>query len=186
MQVRRTAIKRQAEDAIRPMLQPGEWTRAGAAVACGPSRWDGVWVAAVALALIAEGLVSLFGPQPNLLSGSLLAAVGVGFPLLAAGLAPRPMYIAVSDQRLIGLRLSRLGSAPGRLAFAAPLSDVRITDHRRGRSRSSVRCDIRGRKRTRLNVERAWYPDFAEVTTNLRHMGAMTEWDLPYPSAANS
>ena len=186
MPARRTAIKRQAEDAIRPMLEPGEQTRAGAAVACGPTRWGSVWVAALALALIAEGLTGIFGPQSNLVSGSLPAAVGVCFPLLAFGMASRPMYIAVSDQRLIGLRLSRFSSAPGRLAFAAPLVDVRITGHRSRRSESSVRCEIRGRKRTRLIVERSWYRDFTEVTTALRHSGAMTEWDPPYPTAANS
>jgi hypothetical protein len=187
MQVRRTAIKRQAEEAIRPVLHPGERTRAGAAVACGPSRWKGAWLSAVALALVAEGLLGIFGPQPSLLSAGLLAAVGAGLPLLALLFASRPMYIAVSDQRLIGLRLSRLGGAPGRLAFEAPLADVRITGHRSGRSGNSVRCEIRGRKRTRLNVERSWFADFAEVTMALWHSGAMTEWDrLPYPTAANS
>ena len=187
MPARRAAIKRQAEDAMRPVLQPGERVLAGAAVACGTSWWQGAWIGAVGLALVAEGLAGLFGPQPTLLSGSLPAAVGVGFPLLAAGLAYRPMYVAVSEQRLIGWRLSRLGRTPGRLAFAAPMADIRITDHRRGRSGVSVRCEIRGRRRTRLNVHRSWYPDFAEVTTTLRHSGALTEWDLPrYPSAANS
>jgi hypothetical protein len=175
MPVRRMAIKGQAEEAIRPMLQPGERTRAGAAVACGPSRSTGAWVSAVAFALVAEVVVGIFGPPPSLLSGGLLAAIGVGLPLLAVHLACRPMYIAVSDQRLIGLRLSRLGGAPGRLAFAAPLADVRITGHRSGRSGRSVRCEIRGRRRTRLNVERSWYPDFAEVTMELWHSGAVTE-----------
>jgi hypothetical protein len=183
MPARRTAIKRQAEDAIRPMLEPGERTRAGAPVACGPTRWGIVWVAAVTFALIAEGLTGIFGPQSNLLSGSLPAAVGVAFPLLAIGMAPRPMYIAVSDQRLIGLRLSRFGGAPDRLAFAAPLGEVRVTRHR---SPGSVRCEIRGRKRTRLNAEPPWYPDFAEVTTALRYSGVMTESDTPTRSAANS
>ncbi len=149
MAVRRMAIKRQAEDAIQPMLQPGERILAGSAVACGPSRSSGAWVPALGLALVAEALVGIFGPQPSLLSVGLLAAIGAGFPILAVHFAYRPMYIAVSDQRLIGLRLSRLGGAPGRLAFAAPLTDVRIRGHRSGRSRSSVRCEIRGRTRTR-------------------------------------
>jgi hypothetical protein len=183
MSARRTAIKRQAEDALRPMLEPGERTRAGAAVACGPTRWGVVWVAAVVLALVAEGLTGIFGPQSNLLSGSLPAVVGVLFPVLAIGIAPRPMYIAVSDQRLIALRLSRFGGAPGALAFAAPLGEVRVTRHR---SPGSVRCEIRGRKRTRLNVERPWHKDFAEVTTALRYSGVLTEPDPTYPSAANS
>jgi hypothetical protein len=174
MPARSTAIKRQAEEAIRPMLEPGERTRAGVAVACGPTRWGFVWVAAVVLALIAEGLAGIFGPESNLLSGSLPAAVGVAFPLLAIVMAPRPMYIAVSDQRLIGLRLSRFGGAPGRLAFAAPLGDVRVT---RQRSPGSVRCEIRGRKRTRLNAERPWHRDFAELTTALRYSGVLTEPD---------
>ena len=187
MAVRRMAIKRQAEDAIQPMLQPGERILAGSAVACGPSRSSGAWVPALGLALVAEGLVGIFSPQPSLLSVGLLAAIGAGFPVLAVYLAWRPMFVAVSDQRLIGLRLSRRGGAPGRAAFAAPLTDVRITGHRSGRSRSSVRCEIRGRKRKRLNIERPWYPDFADVTMKLRHFGAVTESDLPpYFSVANS
>ncbi len=187
MPARRAAIKRQAEDAMRPVLQPGERILAGAAVACGTSWWQGAWIGAVALALIAEGLVGFFGPQPSLLRGTLLAGVAAGFPVLAGYLACRPMYVAVSEQRLIGWRLSRLGRTPGRLAFTAPMADIRITDHRRGRSGSSVRCEIRGRRRTRLNVHRSWYPDFAELATTLRHSGALTEWDLPRcHSVANS
>jgi hypothetical protein len=187
MPMRRTAIKRQAEEAIRARLHPGEQIRAGTAVACGPARPGGACALAVAVALIAEGLLGIFGPQPTLLSSGMLAAVAAGLPLLTAVFACRPMYIAVSDLRLIGVRLSRLGGAPGRLAFTAWLADVHVTHHRSGRAWASVRCQIRGQRRTRLNVERSWRPDFAEVTTQLRHCGAMTEWDRPpYPSAANS
>ena len=172
---RRTAIKRQAEEAIQPKLHPGERIRAGAAVARGPSRPGGAWGLAVAVALVAEGLLGVFGPQPTLLASGMLAAVAAVLPLLAAVFTCRPMYIAVSDMRLIGVRMSRLGGAPGRLAFAAWLPDVHVTHHRSGKSGSSVRCQIRGQRRTRLNVERSWYPDFAEVTTQLQHYGAMTE-----------
>jgi hypothetical protein len=179
MPVRRTAIKRQAEEAIRPRLHPGERIRAGAAVARGPYRPGGAWVLTAAVALIAEGLLGIFGPQPTLLSSGMLAAVAAGLPLLAAVFACRPMYIAVSDMRLIGVRMSRLGGAPGRLAFAAWLADVHVTHHRSGRSGSSVRCQIRGQRRTRLNVERSWCQDFAEVTTQLRDCGALTDWDAP-------
>jgi len=187
MPVRRTAIKRLAEEAIQPRLHPGERIRAGAAVARGPSRLGGAWVLAVAVALITEGLLGILGPQPTLLSSGMLAAVAAGLPLLAVMFACRPMYIAVSDMRLIGVRMSRLGGAPGRLAFAAWLADVHVTHHRSGRSGSSVRCQIRGQRGTRLNVERSWYPDFAEVTTQLRHCGAMAQWDgPPYSSAASS
>src|ERR1700730_18354857 len=113
MAVRRMAIKRQAENAIQPMLQPGERILAGSAVACGPSPSSGAWVPALVLALFAEALVRILGPQPSLLSVGLLAAIGAGFPILAVYLAWRPMFVAVSDQRLIGLRLSRVGGAPG-------------------------------------------------------------------------
>ena len=185
MPMHRTAIKEQAEEAIQPRLHPGERIRAGAAVARGVP--GGAWVLAVAVALIAEGLLGILGPQPTLLSSGMLVAVAAGLPLLAAMFACRPMYIAVSDMRLIGVRMSRLGGAPGRLAFAAWLPDVHVTHHRSGRSGSSVRCQIRGQRGTRLNVERSWYPDFDEVTTQLRRCGAMPECDGPsYPSAANS
>ena len=184
MPMRRTAIKRQAEEAIQPRLHPGERIHAGAAVARGVP--GGAWVLAVAVALIAEGLLGILGPQPTLLSSGMLAAVAAGLPLLAVMFAGRPMYIAVSDMRLIGVRMSRLGGAPGRLAFAAWLADVHVTPHRSGRSGSSVRCHIRGQRRTRLNVERSWYPDFAEVTTQLRRCGAMAEWDGPPHSSTAS
>ncbi len=187
MPTHRTAVKRQAEEAIQPRLHPGERILAGTAVACGPARPDAAWAVAVAVALVAEGLLGVFGPQPSVLFSGLLAAIAAGVPLLAAVFTCRPMYVAVSDMRLIGLPLSRLGGAPGALAFAALLADVRVTDHRSGRSGISVRCEIRGRRRTRLNVERSWYPDFADVTTQLRQCGAMTEPErTPYPSGANS
>jgi hypothetical protein len=186
MPVRGTAIRQQAEDAVRRELEPGERILAGAAVASGPSRWNGAWVIAVSLALVAEALVGLFGPAPSLLSGGLVAVIAVGLPLLAMYLACRPMYIAVSDTRLIGLRLSRHAGTPRRVAFDGMLGEVRITNQRYGRYGGSVRCEIRGQKKTRLNVERSCYPEFAGVTAELRRCGALTEWDRPPYSPANS
>lgn len=99
---------------------------------------------------------------------------------------PRPMYVAVTGRRLICCRLSRLGSAPARLAFAAPLADVRIARHRSGRLSSSVRCEIAGQRGIRWDIGRAWPQDFAQVDLLLARSGAYTASDPPYPSAANS
>src|SRR5260370_5680391 len=95
MPVRRMALKRQAEDAIAPMLEPGERILAGSAVACGPSQSPGAWGSAVALAPVTAGLGGIFGPQPSPLSASLLAAIGLRFPVLLLYFASPPLFLSV-------------------------------------------------------------------------------------------
>jgi hypothetical protein len=184
--VNRAAVKRRAEEAFSRELQPGEHVVAGAAGTSGPSRWGTAVLLAAALALAAAGLVSFIGPQPGLLSGPLPG--GLALPLLILGIQflPRPMYVAVTDRRLICCRLSRLRSTPRRLAFAVPLADLRIVNHRSGRYGSSVRCEIPGHKRIRLAVGRAGHNDFAGVDMTLARSGAFTKQDPPFPSVTKS
>jgi hypothetical protein len=178
---RQALITRRAEDAIQAGLQPGERLLAGAALTAGPSPWNSLWVIAGAITLIAAALGGLFGRQ-FILPGAVLAAAGAAFPVAAIGLTCHPVYVAVSDQRLIGWRLTRFRRAPLRLAFAAPLAGLRITGYRTGRHGSSVRCEIPGQKSVHLHADRSGYAGFAELGMALRHSRAITDWDPPpYP-----
>lgn len=175
----RVALKRQAEEALRHDLQPGERIAAGSAVTSSPSRWGAAAMLAVALTVTGAGLASLLGLMT---AGPVIA---LALPVLGLGIQflPRPMYVAVTDRRLICCRLSRLRSTPGRPAFAAPLTDLRIVNHRSGKYGVSIRCEIPGRKPILLRVGRAGRKDFAEVDMVLARSGAFAKLDPPYPSA---
>src|ERR1700685_2810592 len=109
-----SAVSRQAEEVVRRELQPGEHVASGAEVTFDPSRWAVAAFLALAIAVVALGLVSLFGPLPGTPAGgfaALLLPLGIVF-------LPRRMFVVVTSQRLICLRLSRFGRAPRQLAFA--------------------------------------------------------------------
>ena len=181
----RAAVNRRAEEALRHELHPGEHVAASAAVMSNPSRWGAAAFLALALAMAAAGLATLFG-QPGPLTGG--PVIGLALPVLALGIQflPRPMYVAVTGQRVICCRLSRLRSAPRRLAFAVPLADLRIVKYRSGTYGGSMRCEVPGHKRIRLDASRAARKDFAEVGMALARSGAFTKLDPPYPSIVNS
>jgi hypothetical protein len=113
--------------------------------------------------------------------------VAVALPVLGLGIQvlPRPMYVAVSDQRLICSRMSRLRGTPRRPVFAALLADLRILSYRSGKFGASLRCDMPGRKPLLLHWSRAQRKDFAEVDTALARSGAFATFDPPYPSTKN-
>jgi hypothetical protein len=98
-------------------------------------------VLVVTLALIAGGLLSLLGPLPASPVVGLAPVLGLGVQFL-----PRPMYLVVTDRRLICSRVSRLRGTPGRRAFAVPLADLRILSYRSGKYGASLRCEIPGRE----------------------------------------
>ena len=151
-----------------------------------PSRWGAAAFLALALAMAAGGLAILFGRQPGpLTSGPVI--IGLALPVLALGIQflPRPMYVAVTGQRVICYRLSRLRSAP-RLVFAVPLVDLRIVNYRSGTYGGSMRCEVPGHKRIRLDASRAGRKEFAGVGMALARSGAFTKLDPPYPSIVNS
>jgi hypothetical protein len=177
--VNRVALKRQAEEALRRDLEPGERIAAGSAVTSNPSRWGAAALLVAALALTAAGLASLLGP---LSAGPVIA---LALPVLGLGiqLLPLPMYVAVTDRRLICCQLSRLRVTPGRPAFAVPLADLRIVNYRSGKYGTSIRCEIPGRKPLLLRVGRAGRKDFAEVDMVLARSGAFAKLDPPYPAA---
>jgi hypothetical protein len=185
--VNRAAVNRRAEEALRHELQPGEHVAASAAVTSNPSRWGAAAFLALALAMAAGGLAILFGRQPGpLTSGPVV--IGLALPVLALGIQflPRPMYIAVTGQRVICCRLSRLRGAPKRLVFAVPLADLRIVNYRSGTYGGSLRCEVPGLKRIRLDASRAGRKDLAGVGMALSRSGAFTKLDPPYPSIVNS
>ena len=120
--VGRTAVSRQAEEMLTRELQPGEYVASSAEVTSDPSRWAVAGFLALAIAVTAVGLVSLFGPLPGPPAG------GFAAPLVPLGILflPRPMFVVVTSRRLICLRLSRFRRAPRQLAFEVPLAGVRI------------------------------------------------------------
>ena len=87
---------------------------------------------------------------------------------------------------LFCLRLSRFRRAPRQLAFAVPISEVRIVKYRSGKYASSIQCEIPGHKRTRLNVGRAGRKELNKVEEGLSRAGAFAKLDPPWPAAANS
>jgi hypothetical protein len=179
--VGRTAVSRQAEEVLRHELQTGEHLAVSAEVTSDPSRSAAAAFLALAIAVTAVGLVSLFGPLPG-------PAGGFAAPLLPLGILflPRPMLVVVTSQRLICLRLSRFRRAPRQLAFAVPLAEVRIVKYRPGKYASSIQCEIPGHKRPRLNVGRAGRKDLDKVEEALSRAGAFAKVDPPWPAAANS
>ena len=114
---------------LRHDLQPGERIAAGWAVTSDPSRWGVAVLLAVALALTAASLVSLLGPL-NASPVIVLALPGLG---LGMQFLPRPMYVAVTDRRLICIRISRLHGKLGRPAFAVPFAAPRVLNNRSGK-----------------------------------------------------
>lgn len=177
--VNKVVLRQQAEDRLRHDLQPGERIAAGSAVTSDPSRWGVGVMLVVALALIAAGLLSLLGPLP--------ASPVVGLAPLVLGLGaqflPRPMYLVVTDRRLICSRVSRLRGTPGRTAFDVPLADLRILSYRSGKYGASLRCEIPGRKPILLHWGWAGRKDFTEVEKVLARSGAFAKLDPSYPSA---
>jgi hypothetical protein len=181
----RAAVNQRAGEALRHELQPGEHVAASAAVTSNPSPGAAAAFLALALAMAAGGLAILFGRQPGPLTSG---PVVIGLPVLALGIQflPRPMYVAVTGQRVICCRLSRLRGAPKRLVFAVPLADLRIVTYRSGTHGGSMRCEVPGHKRIRLDASRAGRKDFAGVGMALARSGAFTKLDPPYPSIVNS
>jgi hypothetical protein len=138
--VNKVALRQQAADRLRHDLQQGERIAVGSAVTSDPSRWGAGVVLVVALALIAAGLLSLLGPLPA------SPVIGLALPVLGLGVQflPRPVYLVVTDRRLICSRVSRLRGTPGRRAFAVPLADLRILSYRSskyGASRAFAKLD---------------------------------------------
>ncbi len=177
----RTVLQRRAAEALRHDLEPGEHIAAGSALNSDPPRWGVAALLTLSVALTATGLMSLLGPLPT------EPAAAIGLPVLGLGslFLPRPMYVVATGQRLICLQMSRLSSTPGRLAFAAPLADLRILNYRSGNYGTSIRCQFPGRKPVLLHASRARRKDFAEVVTVLARSGAFAGIDPPYPSAEN-
>jgi hypothetical protein len=105
-----------------------------------------------------------------------LPALGLGVQFL-----PRPMYVVVTDRRLICSRVSRFRRRPRGSVIAVPLPDLRIVEHRHGKFGASIRCEIPGRKPIVLHWSRARRADFARVEMILAHSGAFAKLDPPYP-----
>lgn len=106
-----------------------------------------------------------------------LPALGLSIQFL-----PRPMYVVVTNQRLIWNRMSRFRGRPRRPAVAVPLADLHILNYRHGRFGASIRCEIPDGKPIALHWSRARRADFARVEMVLARSGAFAKSDPPYPA----
>lgn len=178
----RTYSSRQAEEALRRELQPGEHVTGSAEVTANPSRWGAAAFLALAIALTALGLVSIFGPLPAPSAGGFATSL---LPLISVLglLLRRPVLVVVTSQRLICLQLSRFRREPRQLAFAVPLAEVAVVAYRPRRYTSSIQCEIPGNKRIRLDAARGGRKDFATVEEALTRSGAFAKLDPPWPAA---
>lgn len=170
-------LRRQTEDQLRRHLVPGEQVAAGSMVTSDPSRWGAAVWGVASLALGAVGVLILLGALPS--SPALtMAALALGWGVLYL---PRPMYVMVTDRRLVCCRLSRFRRRPRGSVIAAPLHDLRIVAHRQGQFGASIRCEVPGRKPIVLHWSRASRADFARVEMILARSGAFAKDDPPYP-----
>lgn len=80
--------------------------------------------------------------------------VGAGIEFL-----PPPVLVAVTSQRLLCWRLSRLRRTPRLLVFAVPLAELRIAKYLPGRYASSIQREMPGGRRIRLQARRAGRKD---------------------------
>jgi hypothetical protein len=165
-------------DELRRDLLPGEQIVVGSMVTSDASRWSAAVVGAFSLGLVAIGLLTLLGPvSPGPLMAAALPAVGLGFRFL-----PRPMYVVVTNQRLICNRMSRFRGRPRRPSVAVPLADLRILNYRHGKFGASIRYEIRHGKPVVVHWSRARRADFARVEMVLACSGAFAKSDPPYPA----
>jgi hypothetical protein len=166
-----------ALDELRRDLLPGEQVVAGSTVTSEPSRWGAAVLSVVSLAFAATGLLMVFGP----LSPSPFMAAGL--PLLGLGIQflPRPMYVAVTNQRLLCSRMPRFHGRPRRPVVAVPLAELRIPSYRFGRFSASIRIAVPGRKPITLHWARARRTEFTQVEAALVRAGAFARSDPPYP-----
>jgi hypothetical protein len=176
------AVIGRAGEALGGELQAGEHVAGSAVMMSDPSGWAVVVFVAPVVALLAAGLASFTG------AGYGPVAAGLGACLLGLGIEflPRPMVVAVTSQRLLCWRWSRLRRAPRRLVFAVPLAELRIVRYRPGRYASSIQCELSGSNRIRLAAAGARRKDFAKVEEVLARSGAFAQLDPPWPTAPQS
>lgn len=163
-----------ASEALRPQLQPGEQMTASAAVLSAPPGWAVAGLLLVCLAEVAAAVLGFLGLVPSWLPGTLSVPMLAGLVLL-----PRRLLVAVTGQRLLCWRLSRLRQLPGGLVFAVPLTGLRVTSHRPGRS---IGLGLPGGQRIRLDARAARRGDFAAVADALGRAGAFASLEPPYPA----
>jgi len=166
-----------ALDELRRDLLPGEQVVAGLTVTSSPTRWGAAVLGVLSLAFAAAGLLMMFGP----LSPSPLMAAGL--PLLGLGVQflPRPMYVAVTDQRLLCSRKPRFHSRPRRPVVAVPLAELRILNCQFRGLGASIRIAVPDRRPITLRWARARRADFTQVEDALVRAGAFARSDPAYP-----
>jgi hypothetical protein len=97
---------------------------------------------------IVSGVFAITGPSPWLMNQ--LGLVGQLFI--------DHYCVAVTQQQVVFVKMSRLSNRPKEIAFTAPLQSVRISDYKRNSVWSSFRYNgpTTGARPLRLNVHRMW------------------------------
>jgi hypothetical protein len=166
---------------LQAELEPGEHIVADMAATSDPSLWY-LALLPVALAMVAAGLADLFGSQPVPRADRALSALAALILGLAIQFAGRPVYVAVTDRRLVCRRMSRVRRGPEHAIFEVSLADLRVASYRFGKYQSFIRCQGPGHQRIRLAVSRAGRGDFANFNVMLARSGAFASLDPPYPA----
>ncbi|MCW2861409.1 MAG: hypothetical protein JWP48_3117 [Actinoallomurus sp.] len=94
-----------------------------------------------------SGVYAITGPSPWLMNQlGLLGQFFIDY-----------YYVAVTQQQVIFVKMSRMSNRPKEIAFTAPLQSVRISDYNRNAVWSSFRYNVpTAAKPLRLNVHRMW------------------------------
>jgi hypothetical protein len=105
------------------------------------------------------GSYTLSGPTPWLMSG-------VGLVIMWA-MGMRPLFVVVTDRRVLFIRASFWTARPKGLAFADPRAGSSISDMKRARLWSHLRYHRPGGENIRLNFHRIWRDEMQSVADTL-------------------
>jgi hypothetical protein len=96
---------------------------------------------------IISGVYAITGPSPWLMNQlGLLGQFFIDY-----------YYVAVTQGRVVFVKMNRISNRPKEIAFTAPLQSVRITDYKRSALWSSFKYNVpTAPKPLRLNVHRIW------------------------------
>jgi hypothetical protein len=183
-------LRPQAEEALTRSLQPGERVATDVPVTRGLTRRGATALLAASLAVslpvCMAGLAGFLGWAH---AGPVIAvAVPVqGLVIwLVLWFLRRPVYAALTDQRLILCRLSRFRRMSRAPTFTVPLTDLHIVRHHSSRHETSILCELPGRSRVLLHVGLAEREDSSATYMALTRLGVYAKLDPPYPPAQSS
>ncbi len=158
-------IKRRANAALFQIIDPDDQIVAGMWALTGPPVLLDLLYAAGLLSIVP--LLGQWVPPIELLA----PAIG------------RRTYVAVTQRRMICIRLSWPKYQPGPVVLDVPAPVVLISGGRRGLVLDSVRCTGPGESDLGISTPRQWRSEFDQVLAALRAGGASVELNGPQRDA---